>query len=56
MDALNRQLMTFASYDAGPGRLRQIRHEAQKRGLDHNVYCLLTEQAHQRDVAKAGIR
>jgi membrane-bound lytic murein transglycosylase MltF len=36
MDDLNKGLMTFASYNAGPGRIRQLRREAEKRGLDPN--------------------
>ena len=32
MDTLNKGLMTFASYNAGPGRVRQLRREAEKRG------------------------
>jgi membrane-bound lytic murein transglycosylase MltF len=38
MDDLNKMLMTFAAYNAGPGRLRQLRRETQKRGLDPNVW------------------
>ena len=38
MDNLNKALMTFASYNAGPGRMRQLRREAEKRGLDPNVW------------------
>jgi membrane-bound lytic murein transglycosylase MltF len=38
MDRLNKGLMTFASYNAGPGRVRQLRREAEKRGLDPNVW------------------
>ena len=38
MDTLNKQLMTFASYNAGPGRIRQLRREAEKQGLDPNVW------------------
>ena len=38
MDELNKALMTLASYNAGPGRLRQLRREATKRGLDANVW------------------
>jgi membrane-bound lytic murein transglycosylase MltF len=38
MDNLNKALMTFASYNAGPGRVRQLRREAEKRGLDRNVW------------------
>jgi membrane-bound lytic murein transglycosylase MltF len=38
MDPLNKGLMTFASYNAGPGRIRQLRREAEKRGLDPNLW------------------
>ncbi|HEX8028647.1 MAG TPA: transporter substrate-binding domain-containing protein [Vicinamibacterales bacterium] len=38
MDQLNKGLMTFASYNAGPGRIRQLRREAKQRGLDPNVW------------------
>ncbi len=38
MDELNKALFTFASYNAGPGRVRQLRREAEKRGLNHNVW------------------
>ena len=38
MDDLNRALMTFAAYNAGPGRVRQFRREAEKRGLNPNVW------------------
>jgi membrane-bound lytic murein transglycosylase MltF len=38
MDNVNKALMTFAAYNAGPGRLRQLRRETEKRGLDPNVW------------------
>ena len=38
MDPLNKALMTFASYNAGPGRIRQLRAETKKRDLDPNVW------------------
>jgi membrane-bound lytic murein transglycosylase MltF len=38
MDDLNKVLMTFASYNAGPGRVRQLRKEAQAKGLNPNVW------------------
>jgi membrane-bound lytic murein transglycosylase MltF len=38
MDNLNKMLMTFAAYNCGPGRLRQLRRETEKRGLDPNVW------------------
>jgi membrane-bound lytic murein transglycosylase MltF len=38
MDDINKGLMTLASYNAGPGRIRQLRREAEKRGLNPNVW------------------
>ena len=38
MDDLNKGLFAFASYNAGPNRMRQLRAEAQKRGLNPNVW------------------
>jgi membrane-bound lytic murein transglycosylase MltF len=38
MDEVNKALMTFASYNAGPNRIRQFRREAAARGLDPNVW------------------
>jgi membrane-bound lytic murein transglycosylase MltF len=38
MDDLNKTLMTFASYNAGPGRVRQLRREAEKKSLNPNVW------------------
>lgn len=38
MDALNKTLFSFAAYNAGPGRVQQLRREAEKRGLDPNVW------------------
>ena len=38
MDRLNKGLMAFAAYNAGPSRLRQLRREAAQRGLDPNVW------------------
>jgi membrane-bound lytic murein transglycosylase MltF len=38
MDPLNKALMTFASYNAGPGRIRQLRAETAKRGLNPNIW------------------
>ena len=38
MDDLNKGLMTLASYNAGPGRIRQLRRETAQRGLDPNQW------------------
>jgi membrane-bound lytic murein transglycosylase MltF len=38
MDPLNKGLFTFAAYNAGPGRIGQLRRLAARRGLDPNVW------------------
>jgi membrane-bound lytic murein transglycosylase MltF len=38
MDTVNKGLMTLASYNAGPARIRQLRAEAARRGLNPNVW------------------
>ena len=38
MDELNKGLFTFAAYNAGPGRVRQLRREAEERGLNPNIW------------------
>jgi membrane-bound lytic murein transglycosylase MltF len=44
MDRLNKGLFTFASYNAGPGKIRQLRKEAETRGLNPNVWFGNVEQ------------
>jgi len=38
MDALNKMLFAFASYNAGPGKVIELRQEAQQSGFDPNVW------------------
>lgn len=38
MDDLNKTLFTFAAYNAGPSRIRQLRREAEARGLNPNIW------------------
>lgn len=38
MTPTNKLLFAFASYNAGPARIRQLRREAAQRGLDPNVW------------------
>src|SRR5262249_8026001 len=38
MSELDKTLFAFASYNCGPGRVRQLRAEAKKLGLDPNVW------------------
>jgi membrane-bound lytic murein transglycosylase MltF len=44
MDDLNKGLMAFASYNAGPGRIRTLRKEAAAKGLNPNVWFNNVEQ------------
>jgi membrane-bound lytic murein transglycosylase MltF len=49
MDDLNKMLFAFAAYNAGPGRIRQLRREAVAQGLDQNVWfdnveCIASER------------
>jgi membrane-bound lytic murein transglycosylase MltF len=44
MDDLNKGLFTFACYNAGPGRVRQLRRLAEKRGLNPNIWFGNVEQ------------
>jgi membrane-bound lytic murein transglycosylase MltF len=44
MNRLNKGLFTFASYNAGPARIRQLRKEAEKQGLDPNLWFGNVEQ------------
>jgi membrane-bound lytic murein transglycosylase MltF len=38
MDDINKVLFTFAAYNCGPARVRQLRAEAAKKGLNPNVW------------------
>ena len=38
IDPVNKGLMAFAAYNAGPGRLRQLRELTEQRGLNKNVW------------------
>jgi membrane-bound lytic murein transglycosylase MltF len=44
MTPLNKGLMAFAAYNAGPGRVRQLRRLTRERGLDPNVWFGNVEQ------------
>ncbi len=38
MDVLNKMLFTFASYNAGPGKVIRLRREARQSGLDPDIW------------------
>jgi membrane-bound lytic murein transglycosylase MltF len=44
MTNVNKALFTFASYNAGPGKIRQLRRETERRGLDPDVWFGNVEQ------------
>ena len=43
-DELNQGLLAVASYNAGPNRIRRLRQEAERRGLDPDVWFANVEQ------------
>ncbi len=53
---VDRVLMTFAAYNAGPGNLRRFRAEAVKMGLDPNVWFDNVEQAASRIVGQETVQ
>ena len=56
MDRLNKGLFAFASYNAGPGRVRQLRAEAQKTGLDPNVWFNNVERVAARRIGRETVQ
>jgi membrane-bound lytic murein transglycosylase MltF len=56
MDDLNRALFAFASYNAGPGRIAQLRREAEKTGLDPNVWFRNVETVAARRIGQETVR
>jgi membrane-bound lytic murein transglycosylase MltF len=49
VDDVNKTLFSFASYNAGPNRIRRLRNKAAERGLDpnewfHNVEIIASEE------------
>jgi membrane-bound lytic murein transglycosylase MltF len=49
---LNRGLFTLAAYNAGPGRVRQLRRKAEAAGLDQNVWFHNVEIIAARDIGR----
>jgi membrane-bound lytic murein transglycosylase MltF len=49
---VNRTLMSFAAYNAGPGNLRKFRRLAEKSGLDPNIWFGNVEQSAARVVGR----
>jgi len=38
LDLMQQELFAFASYNAGPSRIRSLRRKAEKRGLDPDIW------------------
>ena len=56
LDALNRTLMVFASYNAGPTRIARLRKQAAMDGLDPNKWFGNVELAVARDVGQQTVQ
>lgn len=52
IDPMNKTLMVFASYNAGPTRISRLRKQAQTNGLDPNVWFGNVEQVVAQDVGQ----
>ncbi len=56
LDALNKTLMVFASYNAGPTRIARLRAKAKAQGLDPNVWFGNVELVVAKDVGQQTVQ
>src|SRR5262245_18981538 len=56
MDAVNRGLFAFASYNAGPGRIAALRRKAESSGLDPNRWFGQVERVAAREIARETVQ
>jgi membrane-bound lytic murein transglycosylase MltF len=56
LDALNKTLLTFASYNAGPTKIAELRRRAQQEGLDPNVWFGNVEMVAAKDIGQETVR
>jgi membrane-bound lytic murein transglycosylase MltF len=56
LDALNRTLFTFASYNAGPVRIGTLRKEAEREGLNPNEWFGNVEFMVAREIGQETVR
>jgi membrane-bound lytic murein transglycosylase MltF len=56
LDALNKTLLTFASYNAGPTRIAELRKTAERDGLNPNVWFGNVELVVARNVGQQTVR
>jgi len=52
VDATNKTLFAFASYNAGPNRIRRLRNEAAELGLDRNIWFRNVEIIASEDIGR----
>ena len=56
LDQLNRTLLTFASYNAGPAKIASLRSKAEKMGLDPNKWFKNVEIVAARDIGRETVQ
>jgi membrane-bound lytic murein transglycosylase MltF len=56
MDRLNKGLFAFASYNAGPARVRQLRAKAAERGLNPNVWFNNVERIASEEIGRETVQ
>ena len=56
MDDLNKNLFAFASYNAGPARIRGLRKKAADAGLDPNVWFRNVEVIAAREIGRETVQ
>lgn len=56
LDALNKTLLTFASYNAGPDRISNLRKKAASQGLNPNIWFGNVEFVVAQDVGQETVR
>jgi membrane-bound lytic murein transglycosylase MltF len=52
VDDINKTLFSFASYNAGPNRIRGLRNKAAERGLDRNIWFRNVEIIASEDIGR----
>ena len=56
MDDLNKELFSFAAYNAGPARISRLRKKAPERGLDPNVWFRNVELLAAEDIGRETVQ
>jgi len=56
MDPLNKMLFTFASYNAGPARVRALREQTKEMGLNPNLWFSNVEVAAARVIGRETVQ